>query len=359
MQRNRTFWCILVLLLAAFPASAFAKLAVLAEGIDLAAPLSASSVLCSTADNQLALLSLPDGERQPWPGGWDAQAAGWESTGRIATLCVSPDLQWVCYSTEARLPDSYALKFDGMRTGLAVILACADGSGAKCVALSIEVGGGPEFAFTQNSARLVGSPFLPCPTTPQGYADYINADMAARAMPEFNYIDTATGKTGAIPDLQVGDGFWKCPYSDNFRIENNWYAEHNFSSFATGGLTGTFKTGEEVECRLYSWVLPDALLIEFDGITGLLYTDGEFHQAPQAGLQVYCWLPDGTYLLRENADGPVLHARMDWGAWQVTDAQPVPDYPELDWPTVIPLPDSNAVLINQYGPGVLQLLPLK
>jgi hypothetical protein len=356
MQRKRTFLCVLVLLFATLPANAFAKLAVVAYGIELAAPLSTSNVLCSTADDQLVVLSLPGGERKPWPGGWDAQAAGWDSYGRIATLCVSPDLQWVCYSTETRLPDSYALKFDGMRYGLAVILAHADGSGAKCVALSIEVGGGPEFAFTQDSARLVGSPFLPCPPTPQGYADYINSDMAARTLPEFNCIETATGQTGAIAGLQVGDGFWKCPYSDNFRIENNWYAEHNFSSFATSGLTGTFKTSDEADCRLYGWVLPDALLIEFDGKTGLLYTNGQFRQAPQAGLKVYCWLPDGTYLLREREDRPVLHARVDWGAWQIKDAQPVSDYPEQDWPYLIPLLDSSAVLVMQYDPDVMQLI---
>lgn len=357
-MEHRWCWFAVAFLTASLliPHVSHARLTTLADDIALAVPLNADTVLCSDAENNLVLLSLPGGERKPWQGRWNAQAAGWATEGHIATLSVSPNGKWVCYCVGVSLPEKYTLQYEGMRYALAVVLAHADGTEANCVALSIEVGGGPEFDFTQDSKRLFGAPFLPCPPTPEEYAAYINADSDSRLLPDFNCIETGTGMPCSIPDLDVGDGFWKCPYSDNYRIENNWYAEHNFSSFATGGLSGSYTTPNEVDCRVFGWVLPDAMLIEVEGQTGLLYTNGEFAAAPWSGMQVYCWLPDGTYLLREYETSPVVHAWVDWDTWSVDDGVTVRDFPEADWVDVIPLLSSKGVLLNEYGPSKLQLI---
>ena len=334
----------------------FASVTELGDNIALAVPLSADTVLCSDAEHNLVLLNLPGGEHTPWLGVWDYQAEGWIEDGHIATLCASPDLEWVCYSVGVGLPETEAIDYEGMRWALAVVLARADGSESKCVALSIEVGGGPEFAFTQDSKRLVGSPMLQCEPTPEEYAFHINREPKAEYAPIFNCIDVESWQPDLIPNLDIGDGFWKCPYSDYYRIENNWYAEHNFSCFATGGVTGSWATPDGMDCRVYGWVLPDAMLAESGGKTGLLLATGGIQLAPRYGLQVYCWLPDNTYLLREKEGGPMLHAWMDWERWLVVAAQLVPDYPDIAWAMLTPLPDSSGVLINEWGPSKLQLL---
>jgi hypothetical protein len=335
-----------------------ATIEVLRSGIDLAVPLTADTLLVTDEDGQLLSMAVPGGALSYWECSWDAAEAGWAEPGPVRLLTASNDGRYVCFLQLVALPDDYELQYEGMRYAMAAVLARADGTDAQCVALSIEVGGGPEFAFSTDGSRLFGTPMLQCEATPQAYADFINNGTATPPEDNFNYIETATGKRGLLPGLDIGDGFWKCPYSDSYRIENNWYAHHDFASFATGGKLGSYSVPDEQSSTVYSWVLPDALFISYGATYGLVYTDGSFRQAPRNGLNVHCWLPDGSYLISHLKGDRVRHARIDWDGWHIGAAETLAGVSFKGWETVTPLPDSSGVIINEYGHSELKHLPL-
>lgn len=331
---------------------------VLRGGIDLAVPLTADTLLVTGENGQLLTLALPGGALSHWECSWNAATAGWADPGPVRLLSASNDGHYVCFLQQVALPEEYELQYEGMRYTMVAVLARADGTEARCVALSIEVGGGPEFAFSTDGSRLYGTPMLQCDPTPQAYASFINNDTFAPQEDSFNYIETATGKRGFLPGLDIDDGFWKCPYSDSYRVENNWYAHHNFANLATGEKLGSYSVPDEQSSTVYGWVLPGALFISYGTTYGLVYTDGSFRQAPRNGLNVHCWLPDGSYLVSQDNGRRVRHARIDWDSWHIGPVHTLPGISFKGWETITSLPDSSGVIINEYGPSGLKYLPL-
>lgn len=294
-----------------------------------------------------------------WNPDWDPQADGWRpADGSTTFLTASPDGQWLCYDLWAEVPEDVQINFEHMRNAELVMISHPDGSEARPVGVTIQVGGGPQFDFTADSTWLVGQPFLACKPTPESYARYLNNDWDDPDVQEFNYYDLGTGQYGWVDDVSTGDGYWKCPYSDNFRIENNWYAEHQFSNFKTGGILGTWTSPEEVDAPLSGWVLQDAVLLDGETFSGLLYVDGTTLPAPSPGWEVYCWLPDGSYIFSDDGGRSVKYGKVDWTTFTIDWAVDRPDLVDYLRYTIVPLRDSSGVLLSQWGGGELLYAPV-
>jgi len=340
----------------------------LADHVALAAPLAGASLLYADDEGEIWLLDAATGQRNAWPCSWTPQADGWDHASRVEVLKASPDGGWVCFAREvgadiARLAQGQPV--DGVLAGqeqlwaVAVVLARADGSGAHSVALGQEAGGGPDYDFTQDSARLVGQPFEPCLPDAQHCYDYGRTLWEFPPIARFNYVDVASGERGLLADLPVSDGYWKCPSSDNFRAENNDYDVHEFSSFADGGILGQYTCPPPAgHGAVLGWVLQDAVLLAQADGQGLLYVDGTYRKAPQAVWDVRCWLPDGTYIFSDDAGATLKYGKVDWSSFSVDWAVARPDlaqYTDARWQA---LADSSGVLIQPWDTGELYFAPV-
>lgn len=344
----------------------------LGDGIGLVAPLSASLVLCTDTHGGFFTVSLPSGERRPWVSSWQPEEAGWEIRegysydGFVFALDSSPDKEHVVFAQGVWLPESYGVPDDmeGLRGCFVVVVCDVDGMDAVPVAIGVEVGGGPQYSFTSDSRRLVGQPFYPCKPTPDGYAELLRRGWdAPPPVPPFDFYDVETGERGAIPGLEIGDGYWKCPYSDNFRIENNWYMEHVFSSFATGGVSGSYSVPEDADGGyIRGWILPDAVLMEGNESWKVLHVDGSVENGPSIyDWDLYCWLPDGSYLFTRDGGATVLHGNVDWTTGETSDVKICPGLEAFIEESFVPLPGSQGVLIHtpaMWGDGRLFYYPL-
>jgi len=326
----------------------------LADSIANVVALSDSLALCSDLSGRFFTISLPSGERAGWASSWQPADDGWELRegaswdGNIFVLNMSPNRRHLVYAQGVRLPERYQLPRDreGMRGCFVVVLCNPDGSGAHPVALGVEVGGGPDYDFTSDSRRLVGQPFYACLPTPAAYADFVHRDWDDPSVSPFDFIDVETGERGVIPGLDVSDGYWKCPWSDYFRIENNWYEEHDFSSFATGGTVGRYSVPEGSEGFIRGWVLPDAVLMAGPTRWRVVFVDGRAVDGPPMTWDLYCRLPDGSYLYSTDEGRHVLHGLVDWTTGEVGEAVQCPGLEDFQDATFLPLPGSGGVLLH-------------
>ncbi len=273
--------------------------------------------------------------------------------GPSTLMSSSADGTLLCLDEWATVPDGLSLNNENMRQAQLVILCGPTGNNPRVAALTILVGGGPHFAFNQAGTRLYGSPILPCAPTPAGYAEYINDPGGERDWPEYNYIDLESWEPGFQPDLYLGDGFWKCPYSDNFRIENNWYAVHEFSNLTGGGILGRWASPDGVEAHIDGWVLEDAVLLIGPSAYGLLWVDGRFIAAPHQRWRVYCWLSDGTYIFSDDGGESVKYGKVDWSSFSVDWWVDRPDLTGYTDYVFHPVAGSEAVFIHDQAAGRL------
>lgn len=324
----------------------------LASDVLHAVPLDSARVLCADGNGSFFVLDAVSGERREWSSSWQPGREGWEvrdgyeSDGCVFDLGVSPDGGHVVFAQGVWLPSAVDVPEDreGMRGCFVVVVCDADGGNAVPVAIGVEVGGGPDYDFTADSRRLVGQPFYPCDPTPRGYAEYLRAGWDSPTMERFDYYDVETGRRGTIPGLQVSDGYWKCPYSDYFRIENNWYEEHDFSSFETGGLVGHYSVPDG-EGWIRGWIRPDAVLMAGPENWRVVFVDGTVVDGPPTSWDLYCWMPDGSYLFSTDGGQTVLHGKVDWTTGEVADAVPCPGLEVYVEDRFIPMPGSKGVLV--------------
>ncbi|MBN2081721.1 hypothetical protein JW859_05865 [bacterium] len=325
--------------------------------VDAAVPVYGDTVVAAARlaeEERYTFLTLDTSGAPPveWVPDWDPSEYGWEpADGPVLFLKASPDGQWLCYDQWVHLPDEFATEFEYMHQAELVMLSRPDGSEARPIAVTIQVGGGAEFDFTADGSRIVGQPLIKCLPTPGSYARFLELDGADPDVPPFNYYDVTTGERGYLESLNIGDGYWKCPYSDNFRLENNWYAEHRFGNFMSGEILGEWIEPEGRDAFLSNWVLPDAMLMSNPGRTGLLYVDGRFMPAPQDCWHCYCWLPDGTFLFSLDDGFTVRYGKVDWSSFTIdwaTDASPLADYLYYNW---TPLADSSGILLTTWDRG--------
>ena len=330
------------------------------------APLWGSWLLYATdADddhNGLFFQNVVTGESYPWYHDWWPQNEGWEDYAGHPVLDIvsSPNGQWVAYMVGVTLPaDQIPEEYPGMSSCEVILLAQADGTHARTVGLSILVGSGPHFDFTSDGRCIIGTPFLDCVPDAKHYVEFLTRDPAYQPDYRYNEYCISTGVRKLIPSLDIGDGFWKCPYSNNYRIENNWYDEHRFSNLKTGELLGEYTLPDGISGgMMHGWVLPDAVLITSDMGTGLLYVDGTYVPTKQGNWEVYCWLPDGTYLFSDDGGKMVKHGKVDWPSFTVDWWVDHPELVELQMMEFHPLHESDGVVIHDWGVGSLHYLPL-
>jgi len=319
----------------------------LADDVFMASPLDSTSILFSTGEGGLFTVDVESGDIRRWSLSWYPEDDGWSVDGSVFELSVSPNGRWVCLAVAVYLPEEYEVPESafGMRSALVGILAKWNGSSARPVFIGILVGGGPTYEFSSRSKYLVGSPMFACEPTPPGYSLYAMSGWDNPPVEPFNAIAVETGERIMMDVPDIGDGFWKCPYSDFFRIENNWYEVHDFGSFNNPRILGHYETGEGPGNDFQGWVLPDAVLITEAGSQKLLFVDGSTCELDLPfTLRLCTWLPDGSYLYT-TADMPerLIHGEIDWKASQTTELAGF-DFPgDAEEYRFTPMPGSKGV----------------
>lgn len=290
-----------------------------AEDVVSVVPLDGETALLIDGDGAGYTLNPLTGFTNPWSPSWSPGNDGWVDDGYIFATALSPDGNHVLILKGVYVPDRFGFPegYDGMRSAVLVMLCRPDGSEARPVAVSVAAGGGPDYAFTSDSRYVVGGPMFNCEPTPGAYSALARNDWGTSATGPVNRIEVSTGERSFIPDLDISDGFWKCPYSDWARLENNWYAEHTFSNLSTGGVAGFFRVPGG-EARVHGWVLADALLITTIEGQGLLFVDGSFVPSPSDGWDILSWLPDGRFIYERDGSGNLVLGEVGWEAFSTS-----------------------------------------
>jgi hypothetical protein len=319
---------------------------VLASDVAGAVPLDSTTVLCATVDHSWFTIDVRTGERRDWSPSWVPEDAGWIDDGFTFMMGRSPDGTHLFLSRGVLLPDSYEIPDGmwGMRSAVVFVICSPDGSGAYPALTSIAVGGGPEFAFTSDSRYLVGSPVL-CPGGDPGvFSRYLSGEDDHVF---FDRIEVATGEPSIVEGLEISDGFWKCPWSDWLRVENNWYGEHTFSNLSSGGIAGTYTVPGGEGC-INGWVLDDAVLMSPPSGQGLLYVDGTFVETPSEGWDIYCRLDDGTFVYSVDGGITVLHGEVNWAAFEAGPSEVLEGLEGYMHLSTIPMPGSKGFLLTDF-----------
>ena len=200
----------------AAPAVAAEEPRVLATEVFQGGLLADGRLLCTHYDSTFSVLNLASGEAQPWLPAWSPlprTAGTWRPTAAFAgSLRVSPDGRHVALAKVVGVTHQDP-QGDYPDFAVAIVLSDPTGADARCVALADLSDGGPQLDFTQDSARLVGPFFYPCLPTAAGLMAYAANGYVATAA-DYNYIDTATGAGGMLPELPDYEFYTKAPLSD-------------------------------------------------------------------------------------------------------------------------------------------------
>lgn len=195
-----------------------------------------------------------------------------------------------------------------------------------------------------------------CEPSPGGYSLYVGSDWDNPPTEPGNAIETDTGKRILLDFPDISDGFWKCPYSDYFRIENNWYGVHNFASFREPEVLGTWETPAGVNSVFLGWVLPDAVLLNLGEHQILLFVDGTTREVGfPFRLTPAVWLPDGSYLYTEEGDEDLLHHwKINWDSFEISDIGSFSIPEEMSGHRLSPMPDSRGIFfVDTWDTGNL------
>lgn len=335
----------------------------IAESAVSVVPLDSVTVLLFDEDGTGRTLDVTTGISGPWSPSWQPADDGWIEDGYTFILDRSPDGRFILMVRGVYVPDQLPMPegMEGMRGAVLAMVCRRDGSDARPLAVSILVGGGPDFAITSDSRFLIGTPLFACEPTPEGYTASIGPNGDEDGIGMVNRVNLATGDREFDETLELSDGFWKCPYSDWARLENNWYAEHTFSNLATGGVAGFYRVPEG-EASVQGWVREDALLMTTCSGQGLLHVDGSF--VPSASPDIWdivSWLPDGRFIYSTDEGKNLRLGRVDWDTFS-PDAGAVPvEIPEdLLLYAAIPMPGrlcTGVLFHDRWGDGSLWFLP--
>ncbi len=333
----------------------------LADGVGLAAALDSVTILFSRGPD-LFTADVGSGLLAPWIPSWSPMDGGWAEDGGFYSILVSPDGDRVFLARSVYLPEVFEVpeEYGGMRSAFLGIIAGKDGSGAMPVLVGVAAGGGPSYAFTSDSRLLAGSPMYDCEPSPEGYSELLLRAFESRTGTSPNAVDALTGEPVQLDIAGIGDGFWKCPCSDFFRIENNYYEEHEFGSFAEPGVIGAWSTPAGSSSDFMGWVLPDAVLVGLDGAPFLLSVDGSTRRSGLPFLPIpVAWLQDGSYLLAfDGRPGMLYHATIDWDSGEVGWISVFETPAGCEGRRLSPMPGSGGAFFVQ-GDGGLIYLPLE
>lgn len=298
-------------------------------------PADSSRVLLVDSFLNLRTIDVRTGESAPWNPSLSPSDFGWMELGHFYGMDRSPDGGSVVMARAVMLPDEYPLpeQMEGMRGVVLITISDPDGSRARPLALSLDVGGGPYLAFTSDSEYLVVSPLFPCEPAPESYASLFCHEEPPSEHPQVNRVNLSTGEPGFLEALDVTDGFWKCPLSDWMLVQSRWGEDNVFSNLATGEVS-VIQEPRVSGSTVLGWAEEGALLIRTREGGGLLRTDGTFHPSPTGSWRV-------NTLLR---DGRVIYSADDGASWRLG---------RVDFETFTP--EAGGVQVDfpwPFGPGV-------
>ena len=274
---------------------------------------------------------------------WAGQLDEWRSTGDVTSLSTNHSGSMICFSQFIRLPENMNIESDFyIPVPLLVGVCGSDGSDARLMGLSIEVGGGPIFDFTSDSRYVFGNPFLECLPTPEAYAGYITDE--AERLEDFLMVNIETGERSGNPSI-IGDGYYLNPYSD--LAAAGWYPPNVIIDIETQEVL-LEDTCIDNPTIIYKWVLPYAGLARVDGGQILRYSSGREVENAGDALTVYCRLTDGRYVFSTDDGNTVMTGSIDWENFEAPDAVEIPELAGIlgSYCTMKPVPGSSGAVFR-------------
>ncbi len=309
---------------------------------------------------------------------WNPREHGWEFSGNEGMLKCSPDGSLLLFTRNLRIPDSLQTR-EYVPGPLGIFLCGPDGGNTRLIALSMEVGGGPEFHFTREGSEFFGSPILPCPPTPEGMVEYWTGILFPNTRPASPgyLVRTADGSRSGGAGEFLADGFIPNPWSD--LVACGAWPPDMIADASTGdillelpneealspdtGQWGETSSGRVTIPAFYGiieqWVLPDAGLSHDDLGQILRYADGRTVRNPGPDIAVHGRLSDGRFLVSYGHRGPLLTATADWETFTVTPEDTLKGTAGLIGRTsqVQELPSEGAVVFRHEDGLYLMELP--
>ena len=342
-----------------FAGNTQAELTVVATGVNDFALLSANQVIClhrHDDESYFEIVDLASGSVTSWCSDWNYEDDGWVSAGHIMHVAVSPNGKGICFTQFVKLHDDVSVPDEYFRQAVVIVLCRADGSDAQVVAVKNSPFLERDLVFTENSGRLVSLIWNNIEPNAAGYTHFENSDSLRSTYRNFNCINIEVFSFVGVSGLCYGNFFKKCPYNDNYY---RWHGidtidEGSFYNFNDETINLNVSEFHSFEAQgLSGWVLPDAILAfsyELDE-AGLLFIDGRFQPGPEyvKDWDIFCWLPDGSYILSEDNRQTIAHAQINWEAFEVEHATQIDDWPSYGWYKVISLPDSSGLLFLYRG----------
>ncbi len=299
------------------------------------------TVLFINGDEQLTIVSVDNPMKTAsFLSDWNPEEYGWANPNSISCFALSPDGEHICFCQQVAVPDSLQTGEQFIPGPVLVAVCRTDGTGGKPLTLSFDVGGGPNFDFTQDSRYIFGSPLMDCLPIPEDFVSFVtreNDDNLIEGFMIFIQDGTRSGGNGSI----LGDGFYKNPWSN--LIATGSYPTDMIADVVTGEvfLHDTTCSNQEI---IYTWVLPDAGLAETDNNQILRYSDGTEIINPGEPISVFGRLQDGRYIfIRGGISHTVLLGHIDWTDFSSPEAETLSgleDFIDL-WTRVDATPDGK------------------
>ncbi|MFO7627793.1 MAG: hypothetical protein R6V62_11090 [Candidatus Fermentibacteraceae bacterium] len=280
---------------------------------------------------------------------WNPADHGWEFCGQEGLLRANPDGSMLLFTSNLRIPDSLQTSENYVPGPAGVFISGPDGSGTRLVALSMEVGGGPDFQFTRSGDSFYGSPLLQCPATPQGMVEYWLREEETAEFQGY-MVDPADGSRSGGPAGFLGDGFTANPWSD--LVACGAWPPNLIADAATGGILLELPLSDDTPSGIIEqWVLPDAGLTRDGKGQFLRFADGRTVRNRGIEFTVSGRLADGRYLLSTGYREPLLVA---WVDWETFETKVTESYPEIGarmdpMNDAVELPRGGAILFRSSG----------
>ena len=341
--------CFLVAVLLTGSSSGYAEIRLLAQDVAHFTVLSGAEVLVADMEGNFRLVEIERPlESTAWQPEWNPADQGWERAATLVWLSSSPDGEWVCFARFVAIPEHVLGPDEYPAWPLAVVVCRSDGTDARIVALSQEVGGGPGFDFTTDSRYLYGQPFLRCGVTLDDYLSWWRGLATGGSPGAYTRIDLETGERDG-GNVDISDGYLSCPWSDLVAAGGYWDL---WGIYDMSTCTPVYGGGDEsVPFRVLGWVSEDALLVSDDG-SRLYMRFGEDPGEPVVTrsldrIDIYCRMPSGTYLF--TTDGiSVQYGNIDWRSGVSTELCRIPelDGTLTEWGKILAVPDGSGIVYD-------------
>ncbi len=268
---------------------------------------------------------------------WGDQLDEWGDTGHLLSLSGNSDGSLICFAQFVRIPDELIIDSEYVVPVPLLVTVCgSDGSDARVIGLSVDVGGGPQFDFSRDSRFVFGHPFQMCLPSPVDYARYHEE---GEHLEDFMMVDLLTGERSGNPS-KISDGYYLNPYSD--LAAAGCYPSDLIIDIVTREIL-LEDTCIDHPTIIGTWVLPDAGLAGSNGEQVLRYSSGRETVNPGTNLRVFCMIPDGRYVFSTDGGDTVMLGLINWDTFETPGAIELPELAGL-YCTMKSLPGSNWVV---------------